>query len=98
MTTLVKLLLINNQVKRKTFFELYNWKYYNDVWNLDFTTPTGGIMLVCERERLSTYTCLPYGTYEASIRKGSKLYKWVLKQRAFVYSGSTFYIVPPPSW
>lgn len=89
MTTLVKILLIKNQVKRNTF-KRDNWKYYRDAWNLDFT-PAEGIALFYSCGRLFSYI----NTYTASIRKGSKLYKWVLKQRSFAGRTGTLYLIPP---
>lgn len=94
MTTLVKMILVKCQLKRDGWEE-YNWRCYKDMWNVDIT-PTLGLRVFVDN-MLCIHLLTPDGRYTSRIRKGSKLYKWVLKQRSFGGSWGKYYIIPP-SW
>ena len=101
MTTLVKLLIVKGKLKHDAYTS-YNWNFYRNTWNTDIT-PTSGVRLFFNRG-LFTHVWLPDdGVYTTSIRKGSRLYKWILKQRSF--GGSCTYMdvwgkyyIIPQSW
>lgn len=94
MTTLVKMILVKCQLKRDGLEE-YNWRCYKDMWNVDIT-PTLGLRLFVDNV-LCMHILTTDGRYTSRIRKGSKLYKWVLKQQSFGGSWGKYYIIPP-SW
>lgn len=93
MTTLLKMLLLEEQLNNNTLrvpFTPYNWRYYKEWCNTDIT-PTSGVRLFFKGELLIELWT-PNCTYTARICKDSKLNNWILKQRSFKKPWGTYYI------